>query len=41
MKATNPLALALGTIVVIGLIVFLAWANGPTYFQTLVTQATR
>ncbi len=41
MKTTNPLALAIGTIAVLGFIVFLAWANGPTYFQTLVTSAIR
>jgi hypothetical protein len=41
MKATDPLALAIGTIAVIGFIVFLAWATGPSYFQTLLTQAAR
>jgi hypothetical protein len=41
MKATDPFALAIGTIAVIGFIVFLAWATGPSYFQTLLTQAAR
>jgi hypothetical protein len=41
MNATDPLALAIGTLAVVGFIVFLAWATGPTYFQTLVTSAIR
>jgi ABC-type phosphate transport system auxiliary subunit len=40
-KTTSPAALAIGTIAVLGLIVLLAWANGPTYFQTLITSAIR
>ncbi len=41
MNDTEPIALAIGTIAVVGFIVFLAWANGPTYFQTLITSAVR